>query len=249
MKFRILGLAIGAALLLAACSEVPEMTETTMATLPTFQTELTPAQQLSAAAEKTRAFRYFDVTFTQTSKTEAGEVSLHAAWQAGIGETGEYTALLQSYTTENGGAPTEESARWYHGGILVEKTRQGVTRQEGEFTAAEIFELLGTIPHNETLLEIFCAQKLTASPSNDGSFRYQTRELSQEAYQQMLYGDVRAWSSHDARYAVELLVDSEGQLRELVFFCQYTKTESEQITLAISPKKAAPQIPKWAGIE
>lgn len=223
--------------LLTGCTQQKEEFISDHPTLPEFTPELTPHEQLEAAVSKTRAARSMVLTFglddaltTQTVTVDSG---------------GSYTSLLE--------APDHTL---YHTGLScyrLDTTQDPPTvdhiESDTPYTQAQIFQDVSALFPDDGLLERFCAQPLTASPSNDGSFCYQLTELSVSQIYTLIHGtepeNTLLEDDQTGIGTVSLTVDPEGYFSQLLIQV-YVSDTTHTLQLSLTDlDSAAISPPSW----
>lgn len=222
------------ALLLSGCApEAPADTLPSHPTLPEFTPELSPAQQLQAALEKTGQAQSLTLCFGTDDALSTQTVTV---------TEGVYTSLLVS--------PRETVYYQGNTGYRLEEN-ESVTEfsQEQPFTRQQIFEEVYRLFPDGGLIERFCAQPLTASPSIDGSFCYQLTELTGEEIHQLLYGEAPQTAlSQEGIGAVAFTVNPEGCFSQLLisfYLPQTGKTHTLRLTLTEINQTPTITPPTW----
>lgn len=224
-------------MLLTGCTQQTEEFISNHPTLPEFTPELTPHEQLEAAVSKTRAASSMVLTFGLDDALTTQTVT--------VDSSGSYTSLLE--------APNHTL---YHNGLScyrLDATQDPPTvdhiESDTPYTQSQIFQDVYALFPDDGLLERFCAQPLTASPSNDGSFCYQLTELSVTEIFTLIYGtqpeNALLEDGKTGIGTVSLTVDPEGYFSQLLILV-YVSDTTHALQLSLTDlNSAAISPPSW----
>lgn len=213
MKKRIgcLLLCLGIIAAICGCTQEPEVTEpeTTEITFPTLDQEKTPLEMLDAAVEQTRALDAFAIDYVRI----VGEDRFALSAQLQVEADGSCTALTITRRFTEDGTTEEETSRYYHGTLCCEKGMAPL-EQDTPYTPSQI---LSQVPQFSGLTKALSSQPLNVIPSYDGSFRFQTEDLSWEDFSPLLCGCVTEAPEETEGYRAALTIAPEGHLSALEF--------------------------------
>lgn len=249
MKKRLIPLILMLLVALTACSgnTAPTAPLASQPTLPDFDRQLTPREQIDAAIEKTKAAGSFRLTFGQIRQEGEGTTQILATQQVCIDDGGQYTSLLVDAAGQ----------QIFHEGLTCYRldTTQDppvCDRQTADrpFTSEEIFAAVYETFPDRSLLDRFCGMRLIATPSNDGSFRYQLTELTIEELYSLIHGQAPEPDSlsgcADATGSASIDVDPEGHLTQIRFDAYLTPTVTHTLLLTVEDiGQTQIQTPAW----
>ena len=199
-------LSIAATLILSACGGNKTLSNPDprpMQTLPTIQTELTPAAQLTHAIGKSAGagsfvLRYGTVFRDAESMTEQQLIRTDSAYTSLITapDTQIFFAGNQRYTLSGESVQQETSPAPYSG--------------------SEIFAHVRSFLPNPNLIRDFTNQRLTVTPEADGALVYACGYLDEDELGQILYGGTLPQNLLPSGYSkiegkISFFVDSNGR--------------------------------------
>lgn len=226
---------IVAVLLLTGCAgeQDPDLT-LTYPSLPELPTQQTPLQQLTDAIDKTRELDRFVLSFGQEDLTRQ---------QVEKAADGSYTSLL---TVPDG------QQIFICGTDRYTLDPPEHTTADQPFTAQQVFQEAYALVHNPNFLQDFCAQRLIASPSTDGSFRYSLTELTAAQLYALIHGQEHEGELPEAICSATIDIDVQGRFTAIRFEAILPTEETGEPTVhALSltltqPKDLTPlQPPHW----
>ena len=167
-----------AVLSLSACTPKKTLSNPTprpMQTLPTIQTEISPAAQLTQAIGKSAATGSFVLCYGTCYQ----DATTATEQQVIRGQSG-YISLIS--------APNKQS--FYHGNRLFVQSGDSIQQETADapYAGHSIFADARAFLPNPNLLRDFSNRRLTVTPEADGSLTYSCGYLDEEELGEILYG-------------------------------------------------------------
>lgn len=210
LKKRLAGLLCLTALSLCACGGKKALSNPTPRptyTLPTIQTEISPAAQLTQAIGKSVATGSFALRYG----TIFGDVQTVTEQQVIRGQDS-YTSLVCG----------PEETRFYDGNRLYILSGDQIREETADrpYTRQEIFQDIYAFLPNPELIRAFTSHRLTVTPGANGALEYVCGYLDEEELGQILYGgqlpgDFLPTGFAKAEGKVTFRVDGDGQFTGL----------------------------------
>ena len=236
-------------LLLCACaptqSDLPPLAS--QPTLPQFDQELTPRQQLDAAVRKTEAAQSFTLIYGQIQAQGEQVQEQLTVQQVAADPKGGYVSLLETATEKV----------FHSGGTChrLDTTCDPAAYSQQPSDGEEIFDPVYAVIPRSGILDRFCDRRLMVSPSNDGSFTYQITDLTAQELYRLIHGELQQQIPQDYDRAIgtaTVEVDPEGCLTQLRFDLMLPSAEdtpalTHTLLLKVEDMDATPQPqrPDW----